>query len=112
MSRLAPVPALALVASAAGCVMPEDINQIRQDIADVQRKIEAANKTQADLQGKVTAIDELGLYRAVGEARASLDAAVRQAHEEMAPIEAPIRDMWRTIQAMPVPDVELPVRFR
>ena len=58
MSRLSSVLALALVAPAAGCVMPEDINQIRQDIADVQRKIEAANKTQADLQGKVTAIDQ------------------------------------------------------
>ena len=38
--------------------MPEDINQIRQDIADVQRKLEATNKTQADLQTKVTAIDQ------------------------------------------------------
>jgi tol-pal system protein YbgF len=55
------VRALVLLAAAAAsqaCVMPEDINQIRQDIADVQRKIEASNKAQADLQGKVTAIDQ------------------------------------------------------
>jgi hypothetical protein len=52
------------------------------------------------------------LYRAVGDARAALNAAVQQAHTEMAPIEDPIRDMWRTIQAMPVPGIEPPVRFR
>lgn len=49
---------LAAAAASAGCVMPEDINQIRQDIADVQRKIEAANKTQADLKTKVDTIDQ------------------------------------------------------
>jgi cytosine/adenosine deaminase-related metal-dependent hydrolase len=61
--------------------------------------------------GQVTAIDEGELYRAVGEARASLDTAVRQAHADMAPIEAPIRDMWRSLWNLPVPGVELPVRF-
>jgi hypothetical protein len=30
----------------------------------------------------------------------------------MAPIEEPIRDMWRAIQQLPVPGVELPIRFR
>jgi hypothetical protein len=30
----------------------------------------------------------------------------------MAPIEAPIRDMWRSLWDLPVPGVELPVRFR
>jgi hypothetical protein len=62
--------------------------------------------------GRVTAIDELELYRAVGEARASLDAAVQRAHAEMAPIEEPIREMWRTLMDLPVPGVKLPVRFR
>jgi tol-pal system protein YbgF len=53
--------ALVLVAATAaslGCVMPEDINQIKQDIADVQRKLEATNKTQADLKTKVDGIDQ------------------------------------------------------
>jgi len=49
---------LAAAAASSACVMPEDINQIRQDIADVQRKIEAANKTQADLKTKVDTIDQ------------------------------------------------------
>jgi septal ring factor EnvC (AmiA/AmiB activator) len=49
---------LACSAAALGCVMPEDINKIRQDIADVQRKIEATNKTQADLKTKVDGIDQ------------------------------------------------------
>jgi tol-pal system protein YbgF len=56
--RLLAIPLVVAAACAAGCVMPEDINKIRQDIADVQRKLEAASKTQADLQGKVTAIDQ------------------------------------------------------
>jgi hypothetical protein len=60
----------------------------------------------------VTGIDELDLFRAVGEARAALDPQVRQAHADMEPIEGPIRDMWRTIQQMPVPGMELPTRFR
>jgi hypothetical protein len=62
--------------------------------------------------GRVTTIDELELYRAVGEARASLNEAVGRAHDEMAPIEAPIRDMWRTLMDKPVPGAEQPVRFR
>ena len=57
MTRFSTLVLLAAAASSA-CVMPEDINQIRQDIADVQRKIEASNKAQADLQSKVTAIDQ------------------------------------------------------
>ena len=48
---------IAATAASLGCVMPEDINQIKQDIADVQRKIEATNKTQADLKTKVDGID-------------------------------------------------------
>jgi tol-pal system protein YbgF len=55
---LAPALAAVLLLAAAGCVMPEDINKIRQDIADVQRKIEAASKSQAELDAKVTAIDQ------------------------------------------------------
>ena len=58
MRRLPTLALLAAAGAAAGCVMPEDINKIRQDIADVQRKLEAANKTQTELQGQVTAIDQ------------------------------------------------------
>jgi cytosine/adenosine deaminase-related metal-dependent hydrolase len=81
-----------------------------EDGTSVDRVFVSGNEVVSD--GRVTGIDELDLYRAVGEARAALDPQVRQAHADMEPIEGPIRDMWRTIQRMPVPDMELPTRFR
>lgn len=58
MTRVRALVLIAAASASLGCVMPEDINQIRQDIADVHRQLEASNKTQAELQTKVTSIDQ------------------------------------------------------
>jgi 5-methylthioadenosine/S-adenosylhomocysteine deaminase len=48
--------------------------------------------------GRVTSIDEVALYRAVGEARASLDEAVASSRETVAPLEGPIHEMWEALR--------------
>ncbi len=62
--------------------------------------------------GLVKGVDEPALYRAVSEARARLQPEVAAAHAEAAPIEGPIREMWEALRDRPVPDLEMPRRFR
>lgn len=62
--------------------------------------------------GRVTAIDEVALYRAVGEARASLEEAVSTSRAAVAPLEEPIHEMWETLRDRPVPGVEPSAIFR
>lgn len=62
--------------------------------------------------GRVVGVDEERLYREVGEARASLDTAVRASAEAVAPIAGPIHEMWRRLRDRPLDGVEPMTVFR
>jgi 5-methylthioadenosine/S-adenosylhomocysteine deaminase len=48
--------------------------------------------------GKVTTVDELALYREIGEARQALQSAVANSRQTVAPLEKPIHDMWLRVR--------------
>jgi cytosine/adenosine deaminase-related metal-dependent hydrolase len=62
--------------------------------------------------GRVTTIDEAAVYRAAGEARASLAEAVATSRAIVAPIEGPIREMWHALRDVDVDGVEPSAVFR
>jgi urease alpha subunit len=62
--------------------------------------------------GRCTRVDERAVYRAVGEARASLQAAFAEAQHECARLELPVREMWQRLAAVRLPDMMPGVDYR
>ena len=62
--------------------------------------------------GRCTRVDEREVYRAVGEARVSLQPAFEEAQRECARLEIPVREMWQRLAAMRLPDVTPGVDYR
>ena len=62
--------------------------------------------------GRVTTVDEIALYRAVGDARAALAEAVTSSRATVAPLEGPIHDPWQALRDIPVAGVEPSAVFR
>ena len=62
--------------------------------------------------GRMTTVDEVALYRAVGEARAAIEETVVASRAAVAPLEGPIHEMWESLRDRPVAGVEPSARFR
>lgn len=62
--------------------------------------------------GRVTAIDEVALYRAVGEARASVEASTEASRATVAPLEGPLHEMWLDLRDVGLPGVDPSAVFR
>jgi tol-pal system protein YbgF len=84
MSHARAAAALSLILAATGCIMPDQLASYQKDVTDVQQKLDALSKSQAELAKKVaaqeskTGADDVVKRSEIADMSAQLDQLVRQ----------------------------------